>query len=711
MDKNAGRSLRFLHRLPISKLESAKRISPKSLSYLGLENLLDLLTYYPRRHIDRTNLLPIRLLKVGEEAVVVGNVTKVDKVRYTKRGKPYIDIEISDKTARLKTRFFNQSWRAKQMPVGTEVAVYAKVTYLGKIAMMTNPVVDILNSGKLKNTGSVVPVYKASEKANVTSSQIRAMVMELLERTQALVDPLSLFWRKKFNLIDRTKAFYWIHDPPDISKVKDAIRRLSFDELLRIQIPVCQKKIWIEQYFEAPVHVKLEESKLIKEFFESLDFEPTADQMMVIEEISKDMSRTSPMHRLVQGDVGSGKTLVAIASMLLSVESGYQAALMVPTEVLAEQHYKVLLNYLDRLSNAPIGGPRVEILTASVTEKKRGEIIAKLSAGQIDIIVGTHSLLAKEVKFKNLSLVIIDEQHRFGVDQRRILRQKSEDSLVHTLVMTATPIPRTLAMLFYGDLEKSYIKQMPKGRAPVITELIDSKEDLSKCYEQIIKEVKKGHRAYVVCPAVEESDKTDIKSVVNAADELKKGPLKDLRIDYLHGQMKQGEKDKKMSDFLNGDIEVLVSTTVIEVGIDVKNATVMMILDADRFGISQLHQLRGRVGRSHLQSYCYLVSFNPGNDARIRLEALVKTNNGFELAEIDLFLRGEGTVLDVHQQGRSDLKLASLIKDADLIEMAKKVAEDITDKDPRLTETGNRLLAEEIEDILTPERLDFLFQN
>ena len=499
----------------------------------------------------------------------------------------------------------------------------------------------------------------------------------MLERAGDFAEPLGSDVLDRFDFVDRTAAFRGIHRPETMHEQEEARRRLVFDELFRLQLALVLRKRALERRSVGIAHDI--DGALVRHFHQRLPYELTAAQARVIGEIERDLARRHPMHRLLQGDVGSGKTVVAVSALLVAVQGGHQGALMAPTEVLAEQHALSVRALLDGftmpadnlLGDRPL---QVDLLTSRTTAAERKRMTARLETGETDILIGTHALIEEALAFRSLGVVVVDEQHRFGVEQRAALREKGAGDVVpDVLVMTATPIPRTAAMTVYGDLDVSVLDELPPGREPISTtwEKVKPGElTLSELgvWAEVRDEVAAGRQAYVVCPLIEESEKLEVRSAEETYDELSRDELCDLRLALLHGRMTSGEKEKTMALFRSGAIDVLVSTTVIEVGVDVPNATVMVILDADRFGIAQLHQFRGRVGRgAGLPSWCVLVGAGATPDAEERLQALVRTQDGFELAEVDLDIRGEGTIMGERQKGRNDLKLASLRRDREWV--------------------------------------------
>jgi ATP-dependent DNA helicase RecG len=677
-----------------------------------VETVLDLLTHYPRRYIDRTHQAQIKDLKVGEEAMVLARVVRSDSRRT--RGRPpkiLVTVDVKDSTGGLRVTFFNQGWRAKQLSAGTEAIFFGKVdTYRGAL-QMTNPVVDLIGD----RTGRIVPVYPQSEKARIYTWDLARWVEEALRRAGEFLDPVPERVLDRFDLVDRTAAFRGIHVPSSTEEHKAARKRLVLDELLRVQLALVERKRHIERTTRGIAHGA--PGPLLQRFWDKLPFERTPDQRAAVDEIDADLAKPYPMHRLLQGDVGSGKTVVGVAALLVAVEGGHQGAFMAPTEVLAEQHAQGIRPLVEGMVVGDAGATlfgsrplRVELLTNRVAVADRRRILADLAAGQVDLLIGTHALIQEAVEFHSLGVVVIDEQHRFGVEQRAALRDKSGGEAVpDVLVMTATPIPRTAAMTVYGDLDVTLIRSRPAGRQPIETVWARSEDDEATVWEAVRREVEAGRQAYVVCPLIEESDKLEARSAEDTYARLEADELKGLRLGLLHGRLTPTDKDATMHHFREGRLDVLVATTVIEVGVDVPNATVMVILDADRFGIAQLHQLRGRVGRGSDRSWCYLVSPSTTPEAEARLGALVASTDGFELAEVDLDLRGEGTIMGERQKGRNDLKLASLRRDRQWVEAARDVALDIVDGPGGLA--AHPALVDELSLFLDEDERDFLLKG
>ncbi|MGH9277744.1 MAG: ATP-dependent DNA helicase RecG [Acidimicrobiales bacterium] len=702
----SGRKLSQLAKIPVSELKGAGPKKVEALAVMEIETVLDLLTHYPRRYIDRTRQASIRELKVGEEGMVLATVRKVG-MRPTRQRRTIVEIEVSDGTGYLRCVFFNQPWLRNRLSVGMDVLLFGKVEMYRSRRQMTSPVLDLIGD----ETGRIVPIYPQSGKAGLTTRDFGKWIGEALQRAGEFADPLPEAWRDRLDLVDRGWAFNHIHNPESMGAAEASRRRLVVDELLRMQLALVMRKRAIERESKGVRHRT--EGELVRRFHAALPFPLTGAQERAIAEIARDLAGPHPMHRLLQGDVGSGKTLVAVTALLMGVQGGYQGAFMAPTEVLAEQHGLAVAAVLGDLAvpdERTLSGDRplrVALLTNRTKASERTRILAGLADGTVDLLIGTHALLEERVEFASLGVVVIDEQHRFGVEQRAALRGKGDDPDV--LVMTATPIPRTAAMTVYGDLDVTVLDEMPPGRQPIVTRWLRGELEQSEAYGRVAEEVAAGRQAYVVCPLVEESEKIQARSAVAEYERLAGEVWPDLRVGLLHGQMPSKEKEAVMGAFRSGELDVLVATTVIEVGVDVPNATVMIVEDADRFGMAQLHQLRGRVGRGTAGSFCYLLGEASTPESEERLAALERSTDGFELAEVDLDIRGEGTVLGTRQKGHSDLKLASLRRDRVWVARAREIAFDIVDHDPGLARHG--LLREEMGLLIDPEEEEFLFKS
>jgi ATP-dependent DNA helicase RecG len=715
-------TLRDLARIPVTELKGVGTQLADRLEQMEITSVLDLLQHYPRRYVDRSRRAEIAELAVGEEATVFGEVVRVS-ARRTRQRRTLVEAVVTDGTSRLGATFFNQPWREKQLGPGTEVALFGKLDVYRGRRQMVNPVVDVLgrpggrSGGESEGevTGRIVAVYPQSGKAEVFTWQLRRLVDEALRRCapRGFADPLDEPLLDALDLVGRDDAYRWIHRPETDAERRGAFGRLVFDEFLRMQVGLVARKRALEANLEGIAHAV--DGPLLEAFHERLPFPLTGDQRRAIDYILVDMARPLPMHRLLQGDVGSGKTVVALSALLVGVQGGFQGAFMAPTEVLAEQHFLTAQRMLHGLTVGDGGSlfadrpVTVALLTNRTPAARRRAIQAGLAQHEIDIVIGTHALLFGDADFTDLGLAIIDEQHRFGVEQRALLRDKGGARVPDVLVMTATPIPRTAAMLVYGDLDKSELREMPPGRTPITTTVVGP-DPLARAaaFEAVRAAVAAGRQAYIVCPLVEGSAKVEARAATEEFDRLGQEELAGVRLGLLHGQMPSDEKERVMSAFRNASIDVLVATTVIEVGVDVPNATVMIVMDADRFGLSQLHQLRGRVGRGGGASRCYLFAEARTPEAGARLVAMERSTDGFLLAETDLEIRGAGEVFGERQSGFSDLRLGRIPRDEAVVVRAREVAERLLDDDPDLA--IHTTLREEVEDLLGDD-VEFLFKG
>jgi len=706
-------TLRDLDELGLERIKGIGEKSKKALESFGIRSVLDLLETYPRRYIDRSNMATLSTMELGVESLVMVRVVQSKSMR-TKNGRVMVTVTVGDDTGKMSLTFFNQAWREKQLQPGMEVAVFGKPEMYRNYLQMTNPIVDRVGN----QTGRIVPVYPQSAKDNISSWDLAKWIEDALSKCapRGIADTVPPEILKQHNLISRRDAMRWIHAPESMEQHVQARRRLAFDEVLRVQLMLVGRKKQWEMESAGFEHVT--SGAHFEQFFASLPFPLTGAQQRVIAEIYKDLMSPQPMHRLLQGDVGAGKTLVAVATMLAAVISGHQAALMAPTEVLADQHaigIRSLLSELKvRFDDTTLfgdSGLRIELLTNKVKGQQRKDILAGIADGAVDIAIGTHALIQDKVSFKSLGVVVVDEQHRFGVQQRSRLRDKAQESeqglMPDVLVMTATPIPRTAAMTVYGDLDVSVLDELPPGRTPIVTTWVNNENELESMWSDIRSRLNEGQQAYVVCPLIEESEKLEVASAQETFDKLMYDDLKGYTVGLLHGRMSSAEKEDIMASFRAGTTQVLVATTVIEVGVDVPNSTSMVILDSGRFGIAQLHQLRGRVGRGALSSFCYLVT--QSDEPSPRVEALVASTDGFVLAEEDLKLRGEGTIMGTFQKGQSDLTLASLQRDLDLIQWAREDAVAVIEADPTLD--NHALLRDELELSFNQQDEEFLFKS
>ncbi len=682
--------------------DAVKGVGPgirRHLASMGIETVEGLVYHFPRRYLDRSQVVPIRQVRIGEEVTVVGTVRRVDE-RKTAQRQSVLQVGVYDGTAYLYGVWFNQPWQADRLKVGTEVAFSGKVQYRYNQLQMTYPAYDVLNDPgevgvETLNTGRVIPLHPASQK--VPASLLRRLVKQALDEYGELPDPLPERLTARYRVPSHSAALREIHFPSGLKALKEARRRMIYEELFILQAGLAIRRKRVREESVSVPHAP--PGELVEAFLAGLPFRLTGAQRRSFSEIAADMGESHPMNRLLQGEVGSGKTLVALLALLLAVENGMQGAFMAPTEVLAEQHHATL----ERMAEG-VPSLRIALLTSSTPEAERRRTLEAAAAGEVDVLVGTHALIQRDVDFAALGLVVVDEQHRFGVRQRVSLKEKGKHP--HYLIMTATPIPRTLSLTLYGDLEISVLDELPAGRAETVTRVFHPRER-AEAYELAEREMRAGRQVFVVCPLVEESERLEARAAQSEADNLR-GVFPGRTVGLLHGQMKKAEKDRAMQDFREGRSDVLVSTTVIEVGIDIPNATVMVVEDADRFGLSQLHQLRGRVGRGSHKSWCLLLSAAENEEAQRRMEAMQDISDGFKLAEVDLELRGEGSLFSERQSGLPDLRLAKLRRDYPLLQRARRDAFQLVEEDPRLEAEEHRQLLREVRRRFSAN-LDWLF--
>ena len=647
---------------PITILKGIGPTKAKQFAALNIFTLEDLICHFPRGYEDRTKLVPIEKLEPDKPACFKAMVMNTPRTSHIRKGLDITKVQVADCTARLTLTFFNQKFTAEQLQYGKEYIFYGAVSgdFIGY--NMTSPVFEALDSTPL-TTRRVLPIYPLT--AGLSNASVLKAVWQALAICDVPKEIIPQQVRMEYGILPAERAYYAIHEPTSMEEAELAKKRLIFEEFFVFSAGLALMRA-SRSLKSIPAYKKLD----LSAFYQELPFTLTGAQSRAIAEIATDLGRGAPMNRLVQGDVGRGKTMVAAAAAYLTVENGQQAAMMAPTEILAEQHYVSLSKLLTPL------GISVELLTGALTPKQKRLARERIASGQAQLVVGTHALVSEATVFDNLGLVITDEQHRFGVGQRSALSGKGQDP--HVLVMSATPIPRTLALLMYGDLEVSILDELPPGREPVDTFLVDESYR-ARINNFIRKHVAEGHQCYVVCPAVEEAEGMDLKSAEVWAETLQQKVFPDLRVALLHGQMKSAEKELVMADFAKGNADVLVATTVIEVGVDVPNATLMVVEDADRFGLSQLHQLRGRVGRGKAKSYCVLFSQKKSGDTYTRLKALCKTTDGFKIAEEDLRLRGPGDFFGARQSGLPVFRVANLSCDLQTLKQAQQASADWID--------------------------------
>ncbi|MDC7954984.1 ATP-dependent DNA helicase RecG [Fusobacterium simiae] len=646
-----------------SKLEDIppKYITAKQLSNLkslGINTLYDLVYYFPRAYDDRTNIKKIGELKFNEYVVLKANIMSV--VNLTVRsGKKIVKAMVTDGTGIMEILWFGMPYIKKSLRVGEEY-LFIGQTKKANIFQLINPEYKLYSGQQKVSENEILPIYSSNK--NITQNSLRKLVEKFLVNFLNYFEeniPNELI--KEYKIMERKKAIKNIHYPVSVKEIEEAKRRFAIEELLILELGILKNRFIIENSNSKNYEVEGKKDK-VKNFLSLLPFSLTNAQKKVIKEIYDEISNGKIVNRLIQGDVGSGKTVVAIVMLIYMAENGYQGALMAPTEILANQHYLGMKERLEKI------GLKIELLTSSIKGKKKNEILEGIANGDIDIVIGTHSLIEDNVVFKKLGLIVIDEQHRFGVNQRNKLREKG--FLGNLLVMSATPIPRSLALSIYGDLDLSIIDELPPGRTPIKTKWIANDEDLEKMYNFIYKKVNEGHQAYFVAPLIETSDKMALKSVEKVSEEIKR-KFSNKKIGIIHGKMKAKEKDEVMLKFKNKEYDILIATTVIEVGIDVPASTIMTIYNAERFGLSALHQLRGRVGRGSKQSYCFLISSSTTENSKQRLSIMEETEDGFRIAEEDLKLRNSGEIFGLRQSGFSDLKFIDIIYDVKTIKLVR----------------------------------------
>lgn len=652
------------------------------LNKLGIFTLNDLITYYPRTYEDRNKPKYICECEDGEEVLIEAVAcNKMTSIRL--KGKTMQKLIVRDETASATLTWFNQPYLRDKFSIGNKYKFFGKVSKRAGKITFNSPVYD--NEEKNQNTGRIIPIYPLTY--GLSQSTIRKIMEAGVRDVYGNLDEtLPEYIKKEYNLENINEATKHIHFPEEFKDFNIARNRLVFEELLSVQLALLQLK---NNYMYEEKGIQFDKQVKISDVINTLPFKLTNAQRRVLEEIEQDMESDKTMNRLLQGDVGSGKTVVAMCAAYKAVKSGYQAAIMAPTAILATQHLENFKNILEDL------GIKCELLISGITKKKKEDILQRLENGEIDILIGTHAIIEENVVFKNLGLVVTDEQHRFGVKQRTKIAEKGTNPDV--LVMTATPIPRTLALILYGDLDISIIDELPPNRKKIETIAV-GKNMTDRINNFIKQQVKEGRQAYIVCPLVEENEEMDLKSVEKLYQTYSTEVFSEYRAEYIHGKMKPKEKDEIMEKFKNKEIDILISTTVIEVGVDVPNANIMVIENSERFGLAQLHQLRGRVGRGEYQSYCILKCEGKSENTRKRMKVMVETNDGFIISEKDLELRGSGDFFGTMQHGLPEFKIANLFEDIEMLKMVQSVAMKILEEDPKLEQEKNQQLKNLIRD-------------
>lgn len=666
---------------PVESIKGVGEQTLKKLNKLNIYTVGDLLYHFPREYEDRSTIRKISEIEYNEVNTIIAKIGMLPQ--NIKKGRQIITkVNLRDDSGSLFAVWFGQPYLKKQFQFNETYLFSGKVTYKYGQIQMESPDYEKVTDDKNIFTKRIIPLYPSTYK--LSQKIIRQLIHNALEETQnQLIEFLPLWIRKKYQLADYNYAIHNIHFPESDRSYFIARNRLVFEELFLLQIGLMSIKNQMAQKRKGIVFKNI---SALDDFITNLPFELTKAQKRVIDEIKVDMTSEKVMNRLVQGDVGSGKTIVAAIALFIAVKNNYQGVMMAPTEVLATQHYQGLTPILDKF-NIKTG-----LLTGSLTKKQKENILNQIKEGEIDIVFGTHALIQENVVFKSLGLVITDEQHRFGVRQRTILSDKGNNPDV--LVMTATPIPRTLALILYGDLDISIIDELPPGRQKIDTYSVNSSYR-HRVYQFIKKELTSGRQAYIICPMVEESDEQELQSVLSYTEKIRH-EFEGYNVNYLHGKMKPKEKQKIMEEFLKGEIHILVSTTVIEVGVNVPNATIMLIENAERFGLAQLHQLRGRVGRGKFKSYCILITDSKSKVTMERMKVMKKTNNGFEISETDLKIRGPGEFFGTRQHGLPDLKIANLYKDISILKNAQEACIEVLNLDPHLEKEEHQLLKNKI---------------
>jgi ATP-dependent DNA helicase RecG len=669
---------------PVKFLKGVGPARAKSLQALSIQTVEDLLYYFPRRYEDRKNLISISQIQENTTCTVKARVSAIsNQSSWKRRNFSIVRITVSDDTGNIEVVWFNQPYLAKVFQPDQELVLYGSVTrYKGKL-QFNAPEFEILDSQEKAqdnlNVGRIVPIYSVSRL--LSQRQLRLLIKQALDKCiSSLGDYLPYDLRSRLKLFNLAKSLINIHFPQDEAFFNEAYRRLCFDDCFLCQIPILMRK---HRRKERPAIALVPAGRLYQEVIKALPFQLTASQQQVLEQIKNDLSKPVPMQRLLQGDVGSGKTVVALLAGLIAIEAGVQVALMVPTEIIAKQHLRVL----QKMTKGFRSQVHIGLLSGSLTLAQKQSLYKKVKKGHVNLVIGTHALLSEGLQFKSLGLVVIDEQHKFGVEQRARISQKTHteqgDFWPHCLIMTATPIPRTLAMTIYGDLDISVLTEFPPERKPVKTMLF-SQGSVEEAYEFLKNIIREKRQGFIVYPLIEESQHLDLKAAMKMFEELKTNYFKDFNLGLIHSRVKEKGQDRIMHDFASGKIDILVATSILEVGVDVAKADCMLIEEADRFGLATLHQLRGRVGRSSAQGYCLIVSSASSEEAKKRINAITSLSDGFKIAEADLKIRGPGQFLGSLQHGLSDLKIADPLRQMHILKNAREEAIRLLTQDPRL---------------------------
>lgn len=670
-----GRTADNILKTSVQYVKGVGEARAKTLAKLGLFTVGDVITHFPRDYEDRSSFKRIMELEDGDTCAFYGTVISNVSENRPRRGLSIYKMNIRDDTGIITAVWFNQPYIKTVFSPGEEYVFYGKISKQARVFQVQNPVYEKAGSDEMKKTSRIVPVYPST--SQLSQNILRSVISNALKMVEdKLVEPLPGWIRQSYHLSEYSYSIKNIHFPDSEYDFKNARYRLAFEELLILQLGLMSIKNSLDQDKAGIVFNKL---PVIEEFIATLPFKLTGAQKRVLIEIEGDMASKKVMNRLIQGDVGSGKTIVAVLALFMAAKNGYQGTFMVPTEILAQQHFCSLSELFEKWD------VRVDMLTGSQTKKQKEEILKRVSEGETNILIGTHALIEENVVFKKLGLVITDEQHRFGVQQRALLAQKGENPDV--IVMTATPIPRTLALILYGDLDISIIDELPPGRKPIKTYAVDESMRY-RINRFITQKVSEGRQVYIVCPLVEESDTLELKSAVEQAENIARD-FDNISVGLIHGKMRPKEKEETMRRFVSGDISILVSTTVIEVGVNVPNSTVMVIENAERFGLAQLHQLRGRVGRGAEQSFCILYNQGKSEVSKERLKVMEKSNDGFYISEKDLELRGPGEFFGTRQHGIPDLKIANLYRDMDILKASQQAALELLKRDRGLKDEEN----------------------